>query len=323
MTKILLVLAILGSGGGAFLVARQSSTLLRREANATHESWLLQTRLVTVAQNDQAALIKRVRQLKELAQMPTSTESPLWLALRTNQVGHLPPDLRERLFEELGFNWKSSDDFIVVSKETIHDISMMAIQDGKLTEVASTVLALTPAERSQVEAAMQRVQTDFNDWARSHTERIEPKDNVVADYTFHNDPTERSEPHDDIVARYTFHNDPTLSVSNRFAAGLHEAVGRERAELILYSARNYFVDIGIGRGDRILKVSRYLVGNETRYKFKTSDWDGTEWLGSSESPSDVSKGGWFPPAFRPFFPNGWSDVAQQEGFELPEEPQEK
>jgi hypothetical protein len=305
MSKILLALAILSSGGGAFVAARQSTTLLRREVNESRTAWLTQTQLVAVAERDRTDLIERVRHLKEaLAQAPTATESPLWSALQTNRVGHLPPELRERLFEELGFNWKLSEDFIVVSKETIHNILMTTIQDGKLTDIASTVLAMTAGERGQVEAAIQRVRTDFNDWAGSHTERTEPKD--------------------DMVAQYTLHNDTSLSISNRFAAALLQVVGKERAELILPSARNYLMEIGIHRGDTIiLKVTRYLIGNETRHKFETSDWKGTEWYGTAR-PRDVLKGGWFPPAFRPVFPNGWADVAKREGFELPpEEPQEK
>jgi hypothetical protein len=300
MSKMLLALAILGSGGGAFLVARQSTSLLRHEANAAREAWQLQTQLVASTQTDQAALIERVRQLKEaLALMPTATENPLWLGLQTNHVGHMPPELRERLFEELGFSWKSSDDFIVVSKKTIHDLLMTAIQDGKLTDFASAVLALTPAERSQVEAAMQRVQTDFNDWARAHTER--------------------SGPHDDVVAQYTLHNDPSLSVSNHFAAGLHEAVGRERAELILISAPNYLIlDIGIRHGDTsILTVKRSLIGNEARHTFQVLDTDGNQKQWPMSRPCEVGRDAWFPPTFRPIFPNGWSDVAQREGFDLP------
>ena len=63
MNKILLALTLLGTGGGAFLAVRQSTTALRCEANASREAWLLQTQLVAVAQTDQAALIERVRQL--------------------------------------------------------------------------------------------------------------------------------------------------------------------------------------------------------------------------------------------------------------------
>ena len=306
MNKILLALTLLGTGGGAFLAVRQSTTALRCEANASREAWLLQTQLVAIAQTNQAALIERVRQLKEaLAQVPTAKENPLWVALQTNHVGHLPPELRERLFEELGLSWKSSEQFILVSKETIHEIWTKTIEDGKPTEIASTVLGLTPRERDQVAAAIQRVQTDFNDWVRSHTERSGPKREVVAEYTLHKD-------------------DTYLSISNRFAAGLHEAVGMERAELILDSAVAFPFTAGIHQGDTmIMTLKRHLVGHEQRLQVQVMDtgpapqrWP---WVGEQ----DVSQGSWFPPPFRPIFPNGWPDVAKREGFDLPAKSEEK
>ena len=109
MNKILLALTILGAGAGGFLTTRQATTQLQHEANATREAWLAQTQLVAVAQSDQAGLIEHVRELKQaLAQPPAVAESALWSALQTNRAGHLTPELRERLLEELGFNWQSS-----------------------------------------------------------------------------------------------------------------------------------------------------------------------------------------------------------------------
>jgi hypothetical protein len=303
MNKVLLALTILGAGGGAFLTARQSTTQLQREADDNRGAWLTQTQLVAVAQKDRAALSEHVRQLREvLAQAPTATENPLWSAFQTNRVGHLPPELRERLLEELGFNWQSSEEFIVVSKETIHDIWMRTIQDCKLTEIASTVLALTPAERSQVEAVMQRVQTDFNDWAQLHTERTEPKG--------------------DVVAQYTLLNDPALSVSNNFAKGVFDAVGKQRAELILPDIPEFLFVVGIRREPLTMIVKRSMAGNEQRLKVEI--FEGTEQASRYGGRwASVSSRGNFPPAFRPVFPNGWADVAEREGFELPEEPGEK
>ena len=242
MNRILLALVLWSLGGAAFLGARQSTTRLQHEANTTHDTWVLQTQTTAAAGSKQAVLAERVRQLQEAStQVPTPTENPVWLALQTNHVSHLSPELRERLFEELGLNWKSSEEFIVVSKDTIHEIQMRTIQNARLTESASSVLALTPDERDQVEAVFQRVHTDFNEWAQSHTERTDPK-----------------------------------TVSNRCAAGLFVAVGKERMELILPDLPGFLLDVG------------------------------------------------FAPAFRPVFPNGWADVAQQEGFELPpDKPQEK
>jgi hypothetical protein len=300
MNKILLALTILGAGAGGFLTARQTTTQLQHEANVTRAAWLTQTQLVAGAHSDQATLMERVGELKQtLRRAPAAGENALWSALQTNRAGQLPPEVREHLLEELGFNWQSSEEFIMVSKETLRDIRMQTMHGGKLTEIAATVLALTPAERGQVEAAIQRVQTDFNDWALSHTERSEPKDDVLAQYTLPGDPA------------------MSQSISNSFADGVFAALGRERGELIRDSARNWMLDtIGFPEKPTTVIVKRNLVGNEPRLKVQIHHGTaGTYW-------EDLSKRR-LPAVFLPIFPNGWADVAKREGFEMPKESQEK
>src|SRR5262245_18714538 len=165
MKKILLVLTILGTGAGGFLAARQSATQLRQEAQSAREAWLIQTQLVATAQSEQAGLTERIRELKQfLAQSKSISEDPLWSALQTNRADRLPAELRERLFEELGLNWRSSDDYILVSKQAVRDVHMLTIRTGKLTECAATVLAMTSEERAQVEGAIERIQLDYKNW---------------------------------------------------------------------------------------------------------------------------------------------------------------
>ncbi len=301
MKKILLALTILGAGAGGFLTARQSTMQLQHEANATREDWLVQTQFVAIAQSDQAGLIDHIRALRQALTQPQAVgENALWSALQTNRAGELTPELRERLLEELGFNWQSSGEFIVVSKDALREIHMEAIRDGKLTDNASTVLAMTPGERGQIEAAMERVQKDFKDWALSHIERTEPKDDVVAQHTGPGDPA------------------MSQSLTNNFATGVFEAVGRERAELILASAWNWVIGV-IGHPEKptTIIVKRYLAGNELRLKAQVS------WPEGLTSSGDLSQPPNFPAEFRPLFPDGWADVAKREGFELPKESQEK
>ncbi len=310
MNKILLALAILGAGAGGFLTARQSTTQLQHEANAAREAWLTQTQLVAVAQSEQAGLVERVRELKQaLAQPPAVAGSALWSALQTNRADRLPPELREHLLKELGFNWQSSEAFVVVSKNTVRQIQMQPITPGgKLTDMAATVLAMTPAERGQVEAAMQRVQTDFKDWALARVERSEPKDDVMAHYSLPGDPT------------------MSQSITNSFATALFDALGRERAELIIFpSAYNWMFGIGIldenAKPPITMIVKRYMDGDEPRLRAEVRL--GTRRQKDGATPFNLSQGSYFPPAFRPIFPKGWADVAKREGFELPEEPQKK
>jgi hypothetical protein len=310
MNKILLALTLLGAGAGAFLSARQSTTRLQHEANDTREAWLVQTQLVAVAQSDQAGLIERVRELKQaLAQPPAVAESALWSALQTNAAGHLTPELRDSLREELGFNWQSTPDFIVFSKETVREMlqGVAIARDGKFTGIADIFLALTPEEHGQVETAMQRVQTAAKDWASSHI-----------------GPIGRSEPKGDVVAQYSVPGDPAMSqsLSNDLATGVFHAVGRERAELIVPSAANWAIQsAGIYTKPTTMTVRRYLAGNEQRLNVQIDSHDGA--IQSSDLWQGPRCDLAVPEAFRPIFPNGWDEVAKREGFELPENPQKK
>src|SRR6266513_767976 len=98
MNKFLLALTILGAGAGGFLTARQSTTQLQQEANATREAWLAQTQLVAVTQSGRAGLIEHIRELKQAMAQPQAVgENALWSELQTNRAGHFTPELRGRL----------------------------------------------------------------------------------------------------------------------------------------------------------------------------------------------------------------------------------
>jgi hypothetical protein len=288
MTKLLLALAILSMGSGGFLTARYSTIRLAREMNANRDAWVLQSQQVAAVQGEQADLAARIRALKaSLAQSQPVAENALWSALQTNRADNLAPELRERVLEELGFNWRFSPDFIVVTKETVRGSRSWMLLDSKLSLTAA-VLALTPEERKSIAAAMERAQAEFNDWALAHVERREPKRDEVASYFLPSDPAFQQ------------------SLSNNIATGVFAAgMGQERTELLRGSINGWMRgDIGfgtffLGRGE-LLTITREMAGNEQRL----SEFD-------------------FPAMFRPIFPNGWADVAKREGFEIPKRPEKQ
>ena len=292
MNKILLAFTILGAGAGGFIATRQAASQFQREAQGLREAWLAQTQLVAAAQSEQANLTERVRELKQTyAQTPGLVENALWSALQTNRADQLSPEMRERLFEELGFNWKGSPDFIVVSKEGIRGLQMDIINrlNGELFETAATVFALTSEERGQFEDAMQRAKADFKDWALAHVERIGPKDDVLVQYSL---------PEDRVMSQ---------TISNNFHTALLAALGSERAELTIYSsARDWMCESGILCTKNIV-VRRHADGRLTAQE-------------GDYSPFDLIKLSYFPRWLRSVFPNGWADVAEREGFELPPPP---
>ena len=326
MNKIFLALTILAAGTTGFLAAHQSTIRLQREASATRESWMVQTQALADAQGEGARLAGRIRELKQnLSQAEAAGNlNDLWSVLETNRIGHLAPELREHLLEELGFNWNSSEAFIVVSKETVHGLrnrqaSLIRWNEsgnpegkpqGQLVDCIAALLALTPEERRQIETAMERVWADLKDWAISHTER--------------------SEPRDDVLAEYTLQSAPPTSITNNFTE-VFSVIGKERTQLLMIgswqdhyrgSIPDWVVDIGMSDKPITMIIKRFSDGNKQVLKARVFTSNGTKDKEDVKWDDEFSNR-YFPGAFRPLFPNGWADVAEREGFELPDKTEHK
>jgi hypothetical protein len=201
---------------------------------------------------------------------------------------------REQLLAELGFNWRTTGDYLIVSKETLRAISFGALRDAKLSDTACAVLSVTPDERASVDATAQSLNAALGDWTRTHAQREDPSGDVVAKYTL---PTDA---------------DFSQSLSNQFASSVVGTLGDERGELLLQYAHQWMSELGMENpGSQTLTVSRYPNGDTSRLSFSVSQSTG------AMMSTDVSPYQPFPPAFQPLFPNGWSDLAQREGFALP------
>jgi hypothetical protein len=307
MRKPVFTIVFLTAAVSGFLAARQSTARLGREANAARAAWQTQTQQLATTQAEQADLAGPIRSLKQsLAEIRAAAANTPWIALQSNRADHLAPDLRERLLEELDFNWQLSPDYVVVTKQTLRDLQLKAVQDGHLTELAARVLSVTPVERSQTEAALQQVKQAFSDWVLAHVERAEPGGDLVAQYTLPGDPA------------------TVKTISDSFATALSGALGSERAELLRPSAEDWMRSFGFfdcGDKPATLTVSYYQAAGEQRLKFEIQNWLGRGSSFSRDLTDDPNAE--FPRVFRPLFPNGWAEVAKREGFELPMEPGKK
>ena len=328
MNRILLAWAILGVGMGGLVATRYATVQVQREASATRESWMVQAQALADTQSEGARMAEHIRELKQnLSQAEAASHrNDVWSVLDTNRIGNLSPDLRVHLLDELGFNWKSSEEFIVVSKETVHQMGMHALNgwwpfgddwQARLTDSAAAVLALTPQERGRVQAAMERVKEDLTAWTIANTVR--------------------SEPHDDVLAHYTLQTAPPMSLSNNIMSEIFSAIGKERTELMQMGSSNAVhgsIQLWIERldswgGDKpvTMMVRRFSEGDQQVLKAQVFTSSGTGPQRAGEEPWDISPprgpGRPFPRAFRPLFPNGWADVAEREGFELPKKTERK
>ena len=297
MKRWFLALSILSAalaGTGAF---RGATTRLRQEMAAGYEAWRIQTQLVVQARSERVALEEHIRQLKsDLDSRNRAAGAPLAATalIATNGAAHLSPVQSEALLAELGFNWNSTGNYLVVSKNTLRDVHLGGMKDAKLSDVMCDVLAITPEERSAVEGLTQQIDADYKTWAGSHSKREEPSG--------------------DVVAKYTLSADPAFSqtLRNAFTSGVVAALGGERGELLESYAGTWMSDHGmLNTEPATMTVKRHLMGNEPSLNWELSQ--GNSSMFTSVSPWQ------FPEAFRPIFPGGWPDVAAREGFELPKE----
>jgi hypothetical protein len=298
MKRLFLALVILSAASAVTGAFRTATIQLRHEAAAGREAWLAQTQLVVRTRSERFEIEEKIRELKsDLEAQPRAagSASPATL-IATNGAAHLSPEQSEALLAELGFNWNSTGNYLVVSKNTLRTVRLDGIKDAKLSDVACDVLAVTPQERSAMEGLTQQIDADYKAWAGSHAQREEPSG--------------------DIVAKYSLSADPVFSqsLSNTFTSGIMATLGSERSGLLESYANQWMTDHGIGMFNTepaTLTVKRTISGTETYLTWELRQGGGS--MSTTVSPWQ------FPEAFRPVFPGGWPDVAKREGFDLPKE----
>jgi hypothetical protein len=297
MKRLLLALTIVAAGGVAFSMLRTSAVRSNVESSLNRDALLVERESLVRAQKRHTELTTRVHELKhELGDQPqVRMEMTLANLIATNGAAHLTPEMRERLLAELGFNWNSAGNYVVVNKDSLPKLRMDAVRGDRLTDTVCNVLAIKPEERTAIESVMARLADELKTWVRSHTQRTEP--------------------HGDVVAQYTLPLDAEFSQSrsNTLAAAVIGALGTERGRLMLDYASYWMFDAQMrGAGSTTLAVRRPADGPE-RLSFQVNTPNGG-YNGALVNPFQQ-----FPEAFCTIFPGGWTDLAQREGFELPKE----
>ncbi len=297
MKRLFLALAVFSAGSAVFCAFLGTTTRLRRETATGREVWLAQTQLVARAGSERVDVEEHIRYLEqvlEAQQRVAGSPSPAAAFIPTNGTARLSPEQSEELLAELGFDWYSTGNYLMVSKDTLRDLRLTGMNGLKLDDIVCDVLAITPEERSAVEALTQQIDADYRIWAGSHVQREEPSG--------------------DVVAKYALSVDPAFSqtLSNAFTSGVVAALGGERGELLKSYASAWMTDHGMfNTKPATMTVKRSKAGDELRLNLELRQ-------GNSSMSTYVSP--WqFPEAFRPVFPGGWPDVAAREGFELPKE----
>jgi hypothetical protein len=269
---------------------------LRAQTLAAHQSSQAQTQLVAQAQMDLTVLEQRVHELNQSLRAREAEASQDGSSALLSLAGakHLSAAQSEQLLAALGFNWATSPDFVVVSKESLKQISVNGIKDMALTSTASAVLAVKPEEKKRLDTLMHGLATDYEAWAQAQVQREEPTGDAVAKYTIPSDP------------------DFSQSLSNRFTSGVLGVLGAERGNLLIEYAWSWMNDLNmLGGGATTMTLKSRASGGDTLIDLELKSADGGS-MYTTISPYQP-----FPASLRPVFPNGWTDVAKREGFALP------
>ncbi len=303
MKRLLLCLSILAAGTGAFWPLRSGTLRAQRASAARLEALSAQTQTIARTRSQREALEHSVKTSeRELASLEASGGgfSPAdWFIPKPGQK--LSADQSEKLLSQLGLNWNSTGNYVVVTKDTLRALGLDGIKNSKLTQVACQVMGLTPEEQASIDATLQQLNAHYDAWARAHVRREEPSG--------------------DVVAKYTLPADPEFfqGLVRASASQIMGTLGTERAFLLLRYSYRWMVDHGLepyvqphpcSSAPTTMMVTRTFRNGQVRFSVELKQAGNTSYY-------DLFPGQAFPEPFQAVFPGGWSELAQREGFALP------
>jgi hypothetical protein len=161
------------------------------------------------------------------------------------------------------------------------------------------VLGITPEEQESVEAAFAEVFEAVGVWAKANVQREGPLE--------------------DLLVRYTLPTDPAFeqALTNKLFSSINAAVGDERGDLMraYFQTWRLYEDGAIGDRTNIFEIHR--ISGQPGLGYRSGwKWEKSEAINTYPAPIKPNR---FPYAFFFVFPGGWQEVAQREGFELPQE----
>ncbi len=325
MKRTLLAFLILAVGSTVFCALKQSTDRVQAQALKKEQAIKLQNQLLTQLQTEQRTLSEKFSQTRQLLteQAPASALPQLAGKILSGVAStNLSPVESEQLLAELGLNWNTTGEYVIVSKKSLDGISFAGLTGTQLTSVAKAALAITPTEAAAIEAMTRQLGDARDAWEREQVQRTEPSGDVLAQYTLPSDPD---------LARQQL---------SAFTNGIVDALGTQRAKWLQEHSLQWMMDFGLLTGPEasdvpaayqsafadmisqhqhqptVLTLKRYQAGSDDRISFSLQQ------AGNTMS-TDVNPWQPFPQAFRGIFPGGWADLAQREDFELPKSFQKK
>ncbi len=319
MKRVMLAILILSAGTTVFCALCSATTNARQELATQTSAWQTHLQQLAQLQLEKQQVFERWTDTKQLlaAQAPLPALTQLAEKILSGAAfENLSAAESEQLLAELGFSWNTTGDYLIVSKKSLAGISFDGMKGVKLADVARAVLAITPAEQTEIETMTQQLGDARTAWAKEHVQRTEPSG--------------------DVLAQYALPVDADFSQSQLaiFTNGIFSVLGTERGQWLQNHSIGWMMDVGLRNGQDFSNVPEELRATMPTAEYETQPTaltverykSGDEWrmnyrLKQAGNSMVTSVSPWqpFPEAFRAVFPGGWEELAQREGFQLPKE----
>jgi hypothetical protein len=319
MKRALLAIIILAAGTTVYCALRSATAGARQELAVQRAAWQTQTQQLARLYLEKQQVTERITVNKQLfAALPPlpALQQLEQKVLAGDSLTNLSAAESEQLLAELGFNWNTTGDYLIISKKSLDGISYNGMKGAKLSTAARETLAISPAEQSVIETMTGQLNKERTAWAKDHVQRTEPSGDVLAQYSL---------PVDEAFSRNQY---------EVYTNGIFSALGEQRAQWLEDQSQDWMQAAGLYSGPNLSKVPKEILDTLPvdayqpqpttmkleRYK-SGDDWHLNVTLQQGGGTMTTSVNPWqpFPEAFRAIFPGGWKDLAATEGFELPAE----
>lgn len=321
MKRVLIAFLIFAVATTVFCTLRTTANTTHAELGAQMATWRSQTQQVAVLLFEKQTITEHWNETRHTLAAQPQPSGVTRLAekiLGGATSDQLSAAESEQLLVELGFNWNTTGEYLIISKKSLGAISFDALKGAKLTAVAEAALAITPAEKSTLQATLQQLNEARSDWVKAHVQREEPSGNILA--------------------KYSLPVDPEFSMNQLalFTNSVFNTLGIDRAKIFQDHSSQWLTDSGMRIAPDFSKVPAELraampvmmerqepqPASLTVERYKSGDeWYMNYHLKQDGNNMTTSVNPWqpFPEAFKPLFPGSWPDLAKAEGFELPKE----
>lgn len=297
MSKLFIALSILGAGALSTVSAVRSARHAQEMGSSQRAQWQAASNHVNKLNETLLSLRNEVAEKKKQLTSSHRRSRPELLKLLEARTPDQAFAVRAELREQLGLRWDNSPDYVLVSKSVLKKIGLESLGfDGKVTDEAAAILAISPEERSQIDATVKQLTADSATRIMGRMQRIDPAG--------------------DIVAHYSITPDPTLenAVSNLFSVRIAGVLGAERGELFVEPGwRALKASFPVtDQEPETLTIRRAVVNGQPELS-----WHAVQ--GTSRRSGPIRYGHYPTRWFLKLFPGGWKDLAEREGFELPKD----